>query len=53
MTLSYPSLLMRLLGLRLVPASPHLTKLVSYEFMNRQLVWNTFTVSVAKGLYIP
>lgn len=40
----YPSLLMRFLGLRLVPASQHLTKLVSYEFMNRQLVWNTFTV---------
>jgi len=39
----YPSLLMRLLGLRLVPASPHLTRLVSYEFMNRQLVWGAFT----------
>jgi hypothetical protein len=44
----YPSLLMRALGLRLVPSSPHLTKLVSYEFMNRQLVWNAFTVSVAQ-----
>jgi hypothetical protein len=41
----YPSLLMRALGLRLVPSSPHLAKLVSYEFMNRQLVWNAFTVS--------
>jgi peroxin-2 len=40
----YPSLLMRALGLRLVPSSPHLAKLVSYEFMNRQLVWNAFTV---------
>ncbi|WVO22225.1 uncharacterized protein IAS62_003555 [Cryptococcus decagattii] len=39
----YPSLLMRLLGLRLVPSQPHLAKLVSYEFMNRQLVWNAFT----------
>ncbi|ORY34007.1 Pex12 amino terminal region-domain-containing protein [Naematelia encephala] len=39
----YPSLLMRLLGLRLVPASPHLARLVSYEFMNRQLVWGAFT----------
>jgi peroxin-2 len=41
----YPSLLMRILGLRLVPSSPHLTRLVSYEFMNRQLVWGAFTVS--------
>jgi hypothetical protein len=40
----YPSLLMRILGLRLVPSSPHLTRLVSYEFMNRQLVWGAFTV---------
>ncbi|RSH87381.1 peroxisome assembly protein (Peroxin-2) [Saitozyma podzolica] len=39
----YPSLLMRILGLRLVPSSPHLTRLVSYEFMNRQLVWGAFT----------
>lgn len=41
----YPSLLMRALRLRLVPSSPHLAKLVSYEYMNRQLVWNAFTVS--------
>ncbi|ODN79814.1 hypothetical protein L202_03711 [Cryptococcus amylolentus CBS 6039] len=39
----YPSLLLRLLGLRLTPSQPHLSKLVSYEFMNRQLVWNAFT----------
>ncbi|WVQ82355.1 hypothetical protein IAT38_004483 [Cryptococcus sp. DSM 104549] len=39
----YPSLLMRILGLRLVPSQAHLTKLVSYEFMNRQLVWSAFT----------
>ncbi|WVO16277.1 hypothetical protein L204_103952 [Cryptococcus depauperatus] len=39
----YPSLLLRILGLRLVPSQPHLARLVSYEFMNRQLVWNTFT----------
>ncbi|WWC89355.1 uncharacterized protein L201_004277 [Kwoniella dendrophila CBS 6074] len=39
----YPSLLMRMLRLRLVPSQPHLTKLVSYEFMNRQLVWGAFT----------
>ncbi|WRT66339.1 uncharacterized protein IL334_003294 [Kwoniella shivajii] len=39
----YPSLLMRILKLRLVPSQPHLTRLVSYEFMNRQLVWGAFT----------
>ncbi|EIW70622.1 hypothetical protein TREMEDRAFT_68135 [Tremella mesenterica DSM 1558] len=39
----YPSLLMRILGLRLVPSSPHVTRLVSYEFMNRQLVWGALT----------
>ncbi|WVQ67696.1 uncharacterized protein L199_005900 [Kwoniella botswanensis] len=39
----YPSLLMRLLRLRLVPSQSHLTRLVSYEFMNRHLVWSTFT----------
>ncbi|OCF36856.1 peroxin-2 [Kwoniella heveanensis BCC8398] len=39
----HPSLLMRILGLRLVPSQPHLTRLVSYEFMNRQLVWGAFT----------
>lgn len=44
LTARYPSLLMRMLGLRLVPSSPHLAKMVSYEFMNRQLVWGAFTV---------
>ncbi|WWD17329.1 hypothetical protein CI109_101769 [Kwoniella shandongensis] len=39
----YPSLLMRIMRLRLVPSQKHLTRLVSYEFMNRQLVWGAFT----------
>lgn len=39
----YPSLLMRALGLRLVPNAPHLSRMVSYEFMNRQLVWGVMT----------
>ncbi|WWC70228.1 uncharacterized protein I206_104178 [Kwoniella pini CBS 10737] len=39
----YPSLLMRILQLKLVPAKPHLARMVGYEFMNRQLVWGTFT----------
>lgn len=41
----YPSLLMRILKLRLAPDSPHLARMVSYEFMNRQLVWGVMTVS--------
>lgn len=40
----YPSLLMRLLKVRAVPKSERVTRLVSYEFMNRQLVWSAFTV---------
>jgi peroxin-2 len=48
----YPSLLMRALGLRLVPSSPHLAKLVSYEYMNRQLVWNAFTVSYSLTRFV-
>lgn len=39
----YPSLLMRALGLRLVPNAAHLARMVSYEFMNRQLVWSVMT----------
>ncbi|CED83204.1 Predicted E3 ubiquitin ligase [Phaffia rhodozyma] len=39
----YPSLLTRLLGLRLVPSSSKLTRMVSYEFMNRQLVWGSLS----------
>jgi peroxin-2 len=40
----YPSILMRLLSLRLVPGAPRLARMVSYEFMNRQLVWGVMTV---------
>ena len=34
----------RLLKLRLVPARRHVKRDVSYEFMNRQMVWHAFTV---------
>lgn len=46
----YPSILMRILRLRLVPSSPRVTRLVSYEFMNRQLVWSAFTVRQATSI---
>jgi peroxin-2 len=42
---SYPSLLTRTLGLRLLPSQPILSRMVSYEFMNRQLVWGSLAVS--------
>jgi hypothetical protein len=34
----------RILGLRLVPSRALLNRNVSYEFMNRQMVWHAFTV---------
>lgn len=33
----------RILGLRLIPSSALLNRNVSYEFMNRQMVWHAFT----------
>ncbi|ORX36661.1 Pex12 amino terminal region-domain-containing protein [Kockovaella imperatae] len=39
----YPSLLMRILKLQYTASSDHVARLVSYEFMNRQLVWSVFT----------
>lgn len=41
----FPSILMRILGLQLVPSQARLARMVSYEFMNRQLVWGVMTVS--------
>ncbi|KAK4688705.1 peroxin-2, partial [Tremellales sp. Uapishka_1] len=40
----YPSLMTRILRMQLVPSSNKLTRMVSYEYMNRQLVWGAFTV---------
>lgn len=39
----YSTLILRLLRIRLVPASRTLTRQVNFEFQNRQLVWNAFT----------
>ncbi|KAI0053013.1 hypothetical protein FA95DRAFT_1601369 [Auriscalpium vulgare] len=41
----YRTLADRLLGMQLVPARPLIRRDVSYEFMNRQMVWHAFTVS--------
>lgn len=40
----YRSLIDRLLGLRLVYIHPNTARAVSFEWMNRQLVWHGFTV---------
>ncbi|KAJ1775180.1 peroxisome assembly protein (Peroxin-2) [Coemansia sp. RSA 2523] len=39
----YPSIVERILGLRLVHARPQILHSVSFEFLNRQLVWHAFT----------
>lgn len=39
----YRTLLDRILRLRLVPASSHTSREVSFEYLNRQLVWHAFT----------
>lgn len=35
----------RMLGMRLEPSRRLVKRDVSYEFMNRQMVWHAFTVS--------
>ncbi|KAL7114135.1 hypothetical protein ACP275_04G101100 [Erythranthe tilingii] len=39
----YRSLIERALKARLVYGSPHMNRAVSFEYMNRQLVWNEFS----------
>eukprot|EP01112_Ceratiomyxa_fruticulosa_P021148 TRINITY_DN736_c0_g2_i5.p1 TRINITY_DN736_c0_g2~~TRINITY_DN736_c0_g2_i5.p1 ORF type:complete len:420 (-),score=50.83 TRINITY_DN736_c0_g2_i5:23-1282(-) len=39
----YVTLVTRILGMRLVYARPSMTRRVSFEYMNRQLVWHGFT----------
>lgn len=41
----YRNLIERALRARLVYGSPHMNRAVSFEYMNRQLVWNEFSVS--------
>ena len=40
----YRTIVDRILGMRLVYANRSLNRSVSFEFLNRQLVWNAFTV---------
>jgi hypothetical protein len=46
----YRTLIDRLLRLKLVPAQRLMKRQVSYEFMNRQMVWHAFTVSNHLGI---
>ncbi|KAJ1840151.1 peroxisome assembly protein (Peroxin-2) [Coemansia sp. RSA 2706] len=46
----YKTLAERVLGLRLVYARPQLAHSVSFEFLNRQLVWHAFTEFVMFAL---
>jgi peroxin-2 len=39
----YPSMLERLFGLRLNYHKTEMSRMISHEFMNRQLVWQAFT----------
>ena len=44
MLTGYRTVADRVLGMRLIYASRSLSRNVSFEFLNRQLVWNAFTV---------
>ncbi|KAJ1934986.1 peroxisome assembly protein (Peroxin-2) [Linderina macrospora] len=46
----YKTVVERLLGLRLVYARPQMAHSVSFEFLNRQLVWHAFTEFVMFAL---
>lgn len=43
-TRRYRTIADRLLNMRLVPSRRLVKREVSYEFMNRQMVWHAFTV---------
>lgn len=42
----------RLLGMRLVYFRPNMTRRVSFELMNRQLVWHGFAVRLSSSLLL-
>lgn len=49
----YPNIMARILKMRLVPeeAMSEVTRVISYEFMNRQLVWTGFTVRPTQSIH--
>lgn len=42
----YKTIVDRILKARLVYESPNMNRAVSFEYMNRQLVWNEFSVNL-------
>lgn len=48
----YRTLVDRILGMRLIYAQRSITPNVSFEFLNRQLVWEAFTVRSCSGMII-
>lgn len=49
----YRSLAERVLGVRAVYQEPSMQRSVSFEFMNRQLVWNQLSVRGPNALFMP
>ncbi|GFP85652.1 peroxisome biogenesis protein 2 [Phtheirospermum japonicum] len=47
----YRSLIERALQARLVYGSPHMNRAVSFEYMNRQLVWNEFSSVLKRQIF--
>jgi peroxin-2 len=47
----YRTLVDRLLGMNLTPVTRIANRNVSYEFMNRQMVWHTFMVCLFFFVY--
>lgn len=45
----FRTLIDRILGMRMVYAQKSLNRQVSFEFLNRQMVWHAFTVSRRVG----
>lgn len=48
----YRNLIERALRARLVYGSPNMNRSVSFEYMNRQLVWNEFSVTFAPQAFL-
>lgn len=48
----FRTLIDRILGMRMVYAQKSLNRQVSFEFLNRQMVWHAFTVSRIGYIYI-
>lgn len=46
----YRNLIEKALRARLVYNSPHMNRSVSFEYMNRQLVWNEFSVRLSSSV---